>query len=516
MKIFRYLLIFLFGFGTGGMEVLGQTPSPQELEKVALEQARAFFPHYLSLVSLPNDAHYPEQLEPNLQWLEKELGKRGFQLERLETDGIPLLLASYTPPSNTVEDPFTVMYYLHIDGQPVDPSEWDQADPYQPVLKRKNPAGKWEAMNMEEAKGEWDKEWRIFGRAAADDKGPIGMFFAAWDGLQALGKKPAFSLKILFDPEEEISSPHLPAAIERHRKVLKTDLLLIMDGPMHASNQPTLTYGARGIASMRLITYGPIRPQHSGHYGNYAPNPAIRLARLLASIKDEAGRVSIEGYYDGITLTDEIRAILQNVPDDELALKQALGLGSIDHVGSTLQEALQFPSFNVRGMGSGWIGKEVRTIIPATATAEIDIRLVKESDPERLFALIRAHIEKQGYTVLDHVPSDAERLAFPKIVTLTGKIAYEAFRTDLDHPYGVWLFQSLNKTFGKQPVQIRTMGGSVPISPMIHALGVPAMVFPLVNSDNNQHSPNENLRLGNYVQGTQALMGLMLHPFHRP
>ena len=189
-----------------------------------------------------------------------------------------------------------------------------------------------------------------------------------------------------------------------------------------------------------------------------------------------------------------------------------MGLGSVDAVGKNLQEAIQYPSLNVRGMASAWVGKETRTIIPASATVEIDMRLVKESDPERLISLIRTHIQQQGYHIADQEPTLEERLAHPKICQMNARISYQAFRTPMDSPLGNWLQNALKATFGKAPIALRTMGGSVPVSPMIDALGIPAVILPLVNSDNNQHSPNENLRMGNYLQGIRTMIGVFQTP----
>lgn len=160
-------------------------------------------------------------------------------------------------------------------------------------------------------------------------------------------------------------------------------------------------------------------------------------------------------------------------------------------------------------MESAWVGKEARTIVPATALAEIDVRLVPESDPERLFTLIKKHIEDQGFTILDHNPTDEERMKYPKIVKMNYSISYQAFRTPMDSEVGAWLRSAMNRAFGKDPVQIRISGGSIPISPFVDALGIPAVTIPTVNSDNNQHSPNENLRLGNYKEGITTIMAIL-------
>jgi acetylornithine deacetylase/succinyl-diaminopimelate desuccinylase-like protein len=164
---------------------------------------------------------------------------------------------------------------------------------------------------------------------------------------------------------------------------------------------------------------------------------------------------------------------------------------------------------NVRGLSAAWTGRQSRTIIPPTAVAEIDIRLVKESNAERMIALLRKHIEEQGVTVLDHAPSEEERRVYERIVTMTHHIAYGAFRTDPDAPPARMARAGMRELYGAEPILIRTMGGSIPIAPIIEALGVPAAIVPTVNMDNNQHSPNENLRLGNLLEGIVILMSVL-------
>ena len=167
------------------------------------------------------------------------------------------------------------------------------------------------------------------------------------------------------DFEEELGSPELPKAVEKYSKELASDMLIIFDGPRHISNQPTLTFGARGIAEVTLTVFGPRVPQHSGHYGNYAPNPAVRLSQLIASMKDADGRVTIPGFYDGIHLDEATKEILAQVPDDEMVIQRSIGIAAPDKVGANYQEAIQYPSLNVRGMRSGWVGIRSRTIVPA-------------------------------------------------------------------------------------------------------------------------------------------------------
>ena len=316
------------------------------------------------------------------------------------------------------------------------------------------------------------------------------------------------------DFEEEKSSPSLPYAVKKYSELLESDALLIFDGPQHQSNLPTLNFGNRGISSITLKTYGPIVPQHSGHFGNYAPNPVFRMSNILSSMKDENGVVKIKGYYDGIVITDEIKKFLDNVPDNEDSMLDKMQFKIPESVGNSYQESLQFPSLNVRGIRAGWVESEARTIIPSECIAEIDVRLVIESDGYRLNNLIKNHIKTLGYVVLDHEPSKEERMKYDKIVKLTSKVSYPAFRTDINSDIGEWLTNTLTETFGVKPVLKRTSGGSVPISPFVNILDIPAVGVPTVNKDNNQHSPNENIKIINYIMGIEAFVGILSSEFN--
>jgi len=500
MKKLVSLLLILICF-----QAIGQSISQEKLKQLTDQNWQHGLSLLTDIVSMPNNAVFPEQIEVNIEWCENEFESRGYTSERLATDGIPLLLVEKKQAGATK----TALFYFHMDGQAVDLSKWFQPDPYKPVLKEINEKGTWDEISMDKLKSEYDPNWRIFARSTSDDKGPVAMFLTAWDALEQESISPDYNVKVILDFEEEQGSPRLPAAVVKYKEKLAADMMLIMDGPRHTSNEPTLSFGARGIADLTLTTYGPKFPQHSGHYGNYATNPALLLSQLLASMKDQNSRVTIPGYYDGITLTASEKEILSKVPDDESAIQRKLGIGRTDNVGNSYQESIQYPSLNIRGLESAWVGKEARTIVPATAIAEIDVRLVPESDPERLFGLIRKHIEDQGFHIVTGDPTDEDRMKNPKIVKMIYSISYQAFRTPMDSETGTWLRSAMKRAFGKDPVQIRISGGSIPISPFVDALGIPAVTIPTVNADNNQHSPNENIRLGNYKEGITTIMSIL-------
>ena len=501
MKAFK-LIVLLFVFRLVWTSTYAQ--EPRERDALSEKYAQNSFSLLKELLSIPNDAFYPEAIERNVKWCEKAFRERKFITSRIRTKAAPLLLAERKHASAEK----TVLIYLQIDGQPVDSTRWFQESPYIPELKKQNPQGQWEVIPWEKIRN-YEDDWRVFARSASDAKGPVAMFLAALDAVASKDFSPNYNIKVIMDFEEELGSPHLPEAVNANKELLSADMLIIFDGPRHITNKPTLTFGARGIATITLTTYGPVVAQHSGHFGNYAPNPALRLSKLLASMKDEEGRVSIKGFYDGVAISKETEAILKAVPDDDEGIKNRLQIAETDKVGRYYQEAIQYPSLNIRGMQSGWIDEKVRTIVPGWARAEIDVRLVLETNPDRLLKLIEDHVRSQGYYVIDKEPTKEERLSHEKIATFTSEVSYQSFRTDFDSEVGLWLRKALKGTFNEDPVMIRMSGGSIPISPFVNTLGIPAVTVPTVNRDNNQHSPNENLRLGNYREGIQTMIAIL-------
>lgn len=484
---------------------MAESLDPARIRNAVDKHRGASIELFREFLSLPNDARNAEDIERLIVWMEREFGDRGFSTTRLATAGNPALVAS----RHIGADKPTVLVYLQADGQPVDPSEWRQASPYRAVLKEGRDDGSWSEIPWERLELGIDPDWRVFARSASDSKGPMAQFLVAVELLDASGFVPDYNLKLLIDTEEELGSPNLADAINQSKDLLAADMLLIFDGPPHASNKPTVSFGARGIATATITVYGPRVAQHSGHYGNFIPNPAFQLAALLASMKSPDGVVQIAGFYDGVEIADDTREILRQVPDDEAAILSSIGVAKPEKVGETLQESLQYPSLNIRGMASGWVGDEARTIIPPTATAEIDIRLVPESDPARLIGRVRSHMKTQGFHVIDGPPTDTERARFTRLASLTSEISYGAFRSAIDAPPGLMARAGMINLYGAEPILIRSMGGSIPIAPIIAALGTPAATVPTVNIDNNQHSPNENIRLGNFFEGIAILMSVL-------
>ena len=496
MKKYSYLiLLFIF--------TISNAQESSELKS----QVRHTIDELREFIAIPNDALEAADINRNLSWLTQKFNARGFNSSVLPTEGLPLFFAALPMED---EKP-TILFYMHFDGQSVDPSKWDQPNPYEIVLK--SPDGdSWKQQSFNDLTEDINYDWRLFGRSTSDDKGPIVMFLNAIDLLKKNEVEIPFNIKVILDGQEEKGSDPLPKAVKEYRELLEADFLLIADGPVHPSLNPTIVYGCRGITSMSITTYGPIKPQHSGHYGNYAPNPGFQLAQLLASMKDAEGRVIIKGYYDGIALDEPTKEILGNVPDDARAINAYLAIKTPEKVGSNYQEALQYPSLNIRGLGSAWIGNEARTIVPGSATAELDLRLVPETDGSRLKELVKKHIESEGFFITDTDPTKDLRMQHDKIAKVTESGVTDAFRTDLTNPYGNYLTDVMTKTFEKDVVRIRIHGGTVPIAPFINELDIPAFLLPLVNPDNNQHSPNENLKIGQIAYGLQVFYGVLSTP----
>ncbi|HUF24683.1 MAG TPA: M20/M25/M40 family metallo-hydrolase [Vicinamibacterales bacterium] len=454
------------------------------------------------LLAIPNVAADRANILRNVEFLERAFARRGFTTRRLETPGNPLFFAERATPGATR----TTLIYAHVDGQPVDPAAWKQVDPFVPVMRTGRLDAGGALVGDWRARDRFEEDWRLFARSASDDKGPIIAMLAALDALAAAGVQPSTHLKVIIDTEEEASSPNLVPAVKAHRDLLAADMMLIFDGPIHSSGRPTLAFGARGIITGTLTVYGPTSGVHSGNYGNWVPNPALRLSQLIASMKDDEGLVTVEGYYDDVaSLTAEERALLDAVPDDSAQVMRTFGIAAPERAGRSLQEGLQEPTLNIRGLSSSFVGSGVRTIIPDRAVAEIDLRLVKETSGKKLMQLIADHVRRQGFHLVDGEPDDATRATYPKIARLRVGSETPAFRTSPLLPESRALAAAMTAAFGAPPVQIRTLGGTVPIAPFVDALNVPAVLLPIVNFDNNQHEENENLRMGHFFKGISIL-----------
>jgi acetylornithine deacetylase/succinyl-diaminopimelate desuccinylase-like protein len=438
---------------------------------------------FTTLLAIPNVARDTANIGRNAEWILAEYAKRGVKTRLLEVAGAPpVVFGEWNAPGAKR----TVTFYAHYDGQPVEPAKW-ATPPFTPVFR----------------------DGRIWARSASDDKAPIVAFLAAIDAMRAAGIAPSANVRFFFEGEEEAGSPHLPAVIEKYREALKTDVWFVCDGPMDQSRKQQIYFGARGVVPMELTVYGPNHELHSGHYGNWAPNPAMMMARLLASMKDDDGRVLVDHYYDGIEpLSETEKRALAASPANDAALMHELGLARAEGGGKRLNEMLMMPSLNVQGMGSASIGPTTRNVVPSTATATLDLRLVKGIDVKTAVGRVTEHVRKQGYYVVDKDPDLDMRLTHPKIAKIVVGSGYNAARTSMDLPVSRRAIQALERARG-QVVAMPTLGGSVPLYLFTDVLKTPAIGIPIANHDNNQHSSNENIIIQNLWDGIETMTALL-------
>ena len=456
-------------------------------------------------LTIPNLGSNKEHIKENLAWCQKVFTELDFKIEVLTTKEVPVLLAEKKSPNKEAK---TILFYLQIDGQPFDPTEWTQEDPFVPVLKI--PDGEqWKPIPWEKFVPPFPTDARIFGRSTSDSKGNVVAFITALRMMKAAGKTSQYNLKVIMDFQEELGSPTLPQAVTENKEAFAADGMIILDGTRHVSNLPTLTYGARGILSVTLRVFGPTSPMHSGQYGNFVPNPVFALSRLIGGMKDEEGRVLIPGFYDAVQLDSQTKAILSSVPDNTEELITRIGIAKPEKIGESFQESLQYPSLNVKGISAAKIGRLATTIIPDDAIAEFDIRLVPETPAEKMIELFKNYVLQAGFHLVKDEPSAEERKNYPKLAFLSFRIGSKAYRTDMNSFLGKWVEQSMQKTFGNQYVKVRSTGGSQPISPFITTLNIPALAVNIPNPDNNIHAADENLKISNFIEGINICFALL-------
>jgi len=461
----------------------------------------------VDLLAIPNIASDEPNIRRNADRLKAMFERRNFRVRfhEIPTRG-PIMFAELTAPGAAR----TVVFYAHYDGQPVDPKAWTGTGPFEPALRTNSIEAGGTLRPFPAAGAPYQDDWRIYARSASDDKSPILALLAAVDALTAKGIPRVVNLKVVLDSEEENGSPGLAKALESNRAFVRGDLLITGDGPVHQSGRPLVFYGNRGVLDFHLTVYGPVRGLHSGHYGNWAPNPAMRLAQLLASMKDNAGRVLIDGFYaDVVPLTASERAAVDGLPFNDGDLMRELQFAEAEGGGRKLAELINEPSLNVRGLRSAYVGGESQNVVPDQAEASFDIRLVKNIDPDRQFARVVAHVEKQGYFVVrGRAPTPDERRTHARVARLDYEGGYPATRTSMDLPVSVAVASVLDGALGGGVVKAPTLGGSVPMH-LFDRLGLPVIGVPIVNYDNSQHSHNENLRVGHFWRGIETYAALL-------
>jgi acetylornithine deacetylase/succinyl-diaminopimelate desuccinylase-like protein len=468
----------------------------------------AILDDFIELLSIPNVAARPADIDRNASHIEALLQARGFRTQRLQAGGAPYVYADLQRPGAAE----TVLIYAHFDGQPVQEENWAYP-PFAPTLLDGPIDAGSVPVDPQQVHGEFDPEWRLYARSAGDDKMPIIALVHTLDALAANSIDLSVNLKLLLDGEEEQGSPTIGRLIDEHPGLFDADLLLFCDGPMHPSRRTQLVFGVRGSVEVDITTYGAIRPLHSGHYGNWAPNPIMELAYLLTSMRDESGHILVDGYYDDVRPLGELeRQAIAAMPDTTESLQDELAIHTPEGGGARLEELIALPAINARGIVAGGVGDKGRNIVLSTATASLDLRLVPNQTPQRVREMIESHIAGQGFYIVHDAPSHATLRAHPKVARLYWPgPGYAGLRTALDDPTALRLTQLLRE-IAPDLIVTPSMGGSLPLVEFGSRMPVPIVILPLANHDDNQHAQNENIRLQN-LWNAMRVYGVVLANF---
>jgi acetylornithine deacetylase/succinyl-diaminopimelate desuccinylase-like protein len=501
------IVILLFSY-----QILTAQTSIEKVRKYCSLHEHDMLKEYFSLLSLPNYAFDKVNIDKNAVFIESMLKKRGIQTRLLEsnTKGSPKAVYGEVIVPGASQ---TIIFYAHYDGQPVSPEKWHPSiKPYQPVLLDKSIEQSGKPIAFPAIGKPFDPEWRISCRSSSDDKAGVMTIINAYDALISSGIKLNNTIKFFFEGEEEIGSLHLGEILEKHKNLLKADLWLIGDGPVHQSGLPMIDFGVRGDVNVDLTVYGPKRPLHSGHYGNWAPNPCLLMSKLLASMKDDDGKVIIKGYYDDvIPFTESEKNAFNAIPSVDMQMKKELGINKPEGGGKTLFETFEWPSLNINGIKCADVEDHASNVITTASKATLDLRQVLGTDYLKQVERVRQHVIDQGFLLLDRDPSDEERLMHPKIATLKiVKGGYNAQRTPLDLPISQQVIKAVRSATTEQLILEPTSGGSLPLYLFEKHLNAKVINLCLVNHDNNQHSENENVRLQNLWDSIAQLAAIMI------
>ena len=488
----------------------------QDLEKIHSYREKneaSIYSDFISFLKIPNVATDTVNIRKNAEFLVQFMNARGISdVQLLEADDKnvpPVVYGAIKVPGATE----TVIFYAHYDGQPVNPALWANGlHPFQPQLV----SGRIDEEGSIQTSVNFpvNDNWRTYARGASDDKAGVMAILNAFTAIKESGLKFPYNIKFFFEGEEEQGSTHLHQILDKYRSQLQSDLWIICDGPVHQSGRKQIVFGARGDAHLTLKVYGPKNPLHSGHYGNWVPNPVMILSKLLASMKDDNGRVTIKDFYnDVIPLSATEKQALKNIPAVDEELKKKIGFAKEEMNGKSLMESINLPSLNVNGIESSNVGTIQANVIPISATAVIDLRLVLGNDWKRQQQKVIDHIVKQGFYVTENEPTDEERSSHPKIVQVKRGMGDNAERTSMDWPGAKSVVAAVQQTTKDRVLQVPTLGGSLPLEDFVKVLNAKFLIVPIANYDNNQHAENENIKLRNFWEGIDMMAAIMLMKF---
>jgi len=504
----RYILCFISLLLS--LLTIAQTSDLAKIRSYREKNEPAIYNDFISFLKIPNVATDTENIRKNADFLLQLMRSKGIEhlqlLEANENNVPPVVYGEVNVPGAEK----TIIFYAHYDGQPVNPSLWAHGlGPFQPQLL----TGRIDenATIQTSVNFPLDEDWRIYARGVSDDKGGVIAILTAFTAVKESGIQFPYNIKFFFEGEEEQGSTHLHEILNKYKLQLRSDCWIICDGPVHQSGYKQIVFGARGDAHLTLKVFGPKNPLHSGHYGNWVPNPVMELSKLLASMKDDKGRVTVKGFYDDVVpLTEAERQALANLPDVEKELKKKIGFVKEEMSGKSLMESINLPSLNINGIESSNVGTIQANVIPIFATAVIDLRLVLGNDWKKQQQKVIDHIIEQGFYVTENEPTGEERNKYAKIIQVRRGEGNNAERTSMNLPVAKSIVAAVQQTVKDPVLQIPTLGGSLPLEDLVNVLNAKFLIVPIANFDNNQHAENENIRIRNFRDGIDMMAAIML------
>ena len=449
----------------------------EQLKEFQEANKQRFLDELLDLLRIPSisaDSNYKEAVIKTAAYIKEKLIAAGAEnVEVCETEGYPIVYGDKIIDENLP----TVCVYGHYDVQPPDPLDLWESGPFEPVIKTTDlhPQG------------------AIFARGSCDDKGQMYMHVKAFESMVANNNLPC-NVKFMIEGEEEVGSPSLGPFIRANAEKFACDVILVSDTGMIANDVPSITSGLRGLSYVEVEVTGPNRDLHSGIYGGAVANPINVLAKMIASLQDENGRITVENFYDDVeTISEEERLEMNKAPFSLEAYKAHLDIDAVQGEAgyTTLERCSIRPTLDVNGIWGGYIGEGAKTVLPSKAFAKISMRLVPHQNSEKITELFQKHFEKIA-------PPSVKVKVTPHhggepVVTPTNGIAYQA----ADKAY--------QATFGKKPIPQRS-GGSIPIVAMFEeVLGVKTILMGFGLDSDAIHSPNEHFGLFNYYKGIETI-----------
>jgi len=424
----------------------------------------------IRLVRLPSVSAQGGAIRETAQLVQSMLKELGFRAEIVPKEGGNAFVLGELPGASAK----TLLFYNHYDVQPAEPLELWSSPPFEAAIR----------------------DGKLYGRGVSDNKGNIIARLAAIRALQAVRGQVPVNIRFCIEGDEEIGSPAIEAFVEEHADRLAADACIWEGSGVNWQGQLQITLGVKGILYVELTAKGASRDAHSS-YATVVPNPAWRLVWALASLKDADESILVDGFYDGVRpATAQERAAVEAMPAEDEHTAESLGLTGFVKGVRGLDYRLRHifePTCNIAGLSAGYEGSGVKTVIPCQATAKLDLRLVPDQTPDEILDKLRRHLDAQGFADIEVRSLSAERPA----------------RTPIDHPFVEVVREAARQTYGVEPLVNPTIAGTGPLHPFIHTLGLPTADCGVGYPDSRIHAPDENIRLADFVRGTQHVAAIL-------